>query len=128
MDLTTQTDMDVICDLGLVAPEHLIIHNRVLNASIVIVAVARNSSEAKAAVKRLARYRDRLAVVLSSKLKSLPVEITEGVGCECLAVLPYDDAIADNAWRNILVSQSKAKPVRDYLAAVFNLAEKLGGE
>lgn len=128
VDLATQTDMDVICDLGLVAPEHLIIHNRILNASIVIVAVAKNSFEAKAAVKRLARYRDRLAVVIISKLRSLPVEITEEVGCECLAVLPYDDAIADSTWRNILVSPSKAKPVREYLAMVSELGEKLGGD
>jgi len=127
VDLATQTDMDVICDLGLVAPEHLVIHNRVLNASIVVVAVARNRSEAKAAVKRLARYRDRLAVVVISKLRSLPLEISEEVGCECLAVLPHDGAIEENTWKNILVSPSKSKPVKEYLAAVAALGEKLGG-
>ena len=126
-ELATQTEMDVICDLGVCVPEHLTIHNRVLNASISVIAVAASSEEAKVAVKRLAKYRDSLAVVIISKYKSTPAEITGLVGCPCFAVLPRNDAIAESAWRNVLASD-KSKQGREYLTAVAALAHRLRGE
>ena len=126
VDLITQTNLDVIADLGRIAPEHLGIHNRVLNAAIAIIAVVRNLPEAKAAVSRLAMYQDRLAIVMISKLRSLPEEITEATGCTCFGVLPFDDAIASNTWRNILVTPAKTKSVKNYLDATTKLAITLG--
>lgn len=128
VDLMLETHMDVIVDLGTVAPEHLVIHNKVLNAATGIIAVARNLSEAKAALRRLAMYQDRLAVVIISTLKSLPSEVSEEIGCECLDVLPFDDAIVEKTWRNVLVGQSKTKPVRQYVEAVSKLAKTMGGK
>lgn len=128
VDLMTSNHMDVIADLGRIAPEHLGIHNRVLNAATAVVAVVRNLSEAKAAVRRLAMYQDRLAIVMISKLRSLPEEITEATGCTCLGVLPFDDAIGSNTWRNILVTSAKTKSAKNYLDATARLAQTLGGK
>jgi len=129
-ELITSARMDVICDLGVVMPEHLGIHNRVLNASTLIVAVARDLHEARFAAKRLALYHDRLALVVISSLRSLPEEIASETGCACLSVLPRDDAIAENLWRGVLVVEQKKQPkqVKEYSAAVADLADKIAGE
>ena len=127
VDLATNADMDVICDLGMAVPEHLTIHNRVLNASIAVIAVAASAEEAAVAVKRLARYRDALAVVVISKYKSSPSEIGEIAGCPCFSVIPRNDAITDSAWRKVLASE-RTKPGREYLGAVAALAQRLRGE
>ena len=127
VDIITQTNMDVIVDLGRIAPEHLGIHNRVLNAATAVVAVVRNLPEAKAAVNRLAMYQDRLAIVIISRLRSLPEEITQATGTTCLGVIPFDEAIASNTWRNVLVTPSKTKSIKNYLDATASLAKALGG-
>ncbi len=128
VDLMLSAHTDVIVDMGRVAPEHLGIHNRVLNASTAIVVVVRNISEAVAAASRLAMYQDRLALVMINKLYSLPSEISEATGTTCVNVLPWDDAITANMWRNVLVSKAKAKSVKQYLQATSDLAIYLGGK
>ena len=128
-ELITSARMDVICDLGVVMPEHLGIHNRVLNASTLIVAVARDLHEARFAAKRLALYHDRLALVVISPLRSLPEEIASETGCACLAVLLRDETIAENLWRGVVVVEQKKQPkqVKEYSAAVADLADKIAG-
>lgn len=126
VDLILQSHMDVIVDMGRITPEHLGIHNRVLNAATVIVVVVRSIDEAIAAASRLAMYQERLALVMINKLRSLPEEITDATGIHCVNVLPYDDAIPDNTWHNLLVNKAKAKSVRQYLQAVSDLSTFLG--
>ncbi len=128
VDLMIGTNLDVIADLGTVAPEHLAIHNRVLNASAAVIAVARNQAEALAAVGRLAQYRDRLAVVMMSELYSLPDEVGGAIGCPCAGVLPWDPAIPASMWRGMLATSTRVKPARRYFEAARNLATYLRGE
>jgi hypothetical protein len=128
VDLILQSRMDVIVDMGRIAPEHLGIHNRALNAVDTIVVVVRSTDEAIAAASRLAMYQDRLALVMINKLHSLPDEVTEATGTHCINVLPWDDAIEENTWRNLLVTKAKAKSVRQYLQATSELANFLGGK
>lgn len=128
VDLALSTTLDVIVDLGRVAPEYLALHNRVLNTATIILAVVRNMDEARRIVARLTLYQDRLAIVVISKLRSTPQEITEATGCACAGVLPFDDEIANHLWRNMLVTESKAKrPSRLYLDGVNQLASYLRG-
>jgi hypothetical protein len=131
VDLALDANLDVIVDLGRVAPEHMGIHNRVLNAAAIILVVVRNMNEARHAVARLTLYRERLAIVVISKLRSTPQEITDATGGHaCAGILPFDDDIASHLWQNALVTESKAKrPSRLYLDAVGELATYLrGGE
>ena len=128
VDLILQSHMDVIVDMGRIAPEHLGIHNRVLNAATVVVAIVRSTDEAIAAASRLAMYQERLALVMINKLHSLPEEITEATGIHCISVAPWDYAIEDNTWRNLLVAKAKAKSVKQYLLAASELAVFLGGK
>jgi MinD-like ATPase involved in chromosome partitioning or flagellar assembly len=129
LELAFNSPLDVICDLGVVAPEHLGIHNRVLNAASVILVVVRTIDEARHAVARLSLYKDRLALVVVSRLRSLPEEITQAAsGVVCAGVLPFDDDITRYLWRNMLVVDSKAKQVRRYLEEVGRLATYLRGE
>ena len=128
VDLILQSHMDVIVDMGRIAPEHLGIHNRVLNAASVVVVVVRSIDDARAAASRLALYQERLALVMINKLRSLPDEITEATGIHCISVAPWDYAIEDNTWRNLLVTKAKAKPVKAYLQAASDLVTFLGGK
>ena len=126
-DLMLASHGDVIADLGRVAPEHLGIHNRVLNAATAIVVVIHSLSEGISAASRLAMYQDRLAMVMISKLRSLPEEVSDATGAPCVGVLPWDDSIAAAAAGNVLVVRSRAKPVKQYLAGASELAHYLGG-
>ena len=128
VDLMLSAHMDVIVDMGRIAPEHLGIHNRVLNASTAIAVVVRDTSEAVAAASRLAVYQDRLAIVVVNKLYSLPSEISEATGTPCVNVFLWDGAITANTWRNVLVAKAKAKSVKQYLQATSELAVYLGGK
>jgi MinD-like ATPase involved in chromosome partitioning or flagellar assembly len=130
VELALDARLDVIVDLGVVAPEHLGIHNRVLNAASVVLVVVRTIDEARHAVARLSLYRDRLALVVVSRLRSLPEEITQATeGVVCAGVLPFDDDITRNLWRNMLVMDSKAKkPSRQYLEEIGRLATYLRGD
>ena len=127
VDLILGSGIDVIVDLGRVAPEHLGIHNRVLNAATAIVAVVGSLSEGVAAASRLSMYSERLAIVLINKLRSLPEEVTEATGATCVGVLLRDDAIGAATSPNILVTHARAKPVKQYLDATATLARYLGG-
>ncbi len=129
VEFATGTDLDVICDLGPVAPEHLMIHNRIMNAATVVVAVVRNLHDARFAAKRLALYHDKLALVMISPFRTLASEVSEAAGSACLQILPWDDAVAENLWRGILLIEQKKqpKPVKEYASAVAELAEKIAG-
>ena len=127
VDLILGSHIDVIADLGRVAPEHLGIHNRVLNAATAIVAVVGSLSEGIAAASRLSMYSERLAMVMINKLYSLPEEVTEATGATCVGVFPRNDAIASSASRHIVVTHARSKPVKQYLDAVAKLADYLGG-
>lgn len=128
VDLILQSHMDVIVDMGRIVPEHLGIHNRVLNAATVVVVVVHSTNEAIAAASRLAMYQERLALVMINKLHSLPEEVTEATGIHCVNVLPWDDAIEENTWHNLLVTKAKTKSVRQYLQAASELAIFFGGK
>ena len=127
VDLAVESNLDVIVDMGRVAPEHMIIHNRILNSAAVILVVVRNVSEARTAVSRLTLYQDRLAIAVISRLRSSPQEISEQLdGRECAEVLRFEDDIADHLWRGTLVTESKIKkPRKEYLDAVNQLAAYL---
>jgi hypothetical protein len=129
VDLALSTNLDVIVDLGRVAPEHMGIHNRVLNTAAIILVVVRNIEEARRAVARLTLYQDRLAIVVISRLRSMPQEVTDATGgVLCAEVLPFDEDIATHLWRNALVTESKAKkPSKQYLDGVSHLAHYLRG-
>lgn len=125
MTMATRSDMDIICDIGKVAPEHLIMHNQVLNVATVIVGVIGKLSDAKIVGERLAAYRDRLALLLVSPQKTLPQEVTDTTGVQCLGVLPRNPDIENRFWKNILVSDDRKS--RDYHNGIASLAMKLGG-
>jgi hypothetical protein len=127
VDLAIESNLDVIVDMGRVAPEHMIIHNRILNSAAVILVVVRNVNEARAAMSRLTLYQDRLAIAVVSRLRSSPQEISDALdGRDCAEVLRFDDDIADHLWRGALVEESKVKkPRKDYLDAVNRLAAYL---
>ena len=127
VDLILASRMDVIVDLGRVAPEHLGIHNRILNAATAIVAVTRSLSEGVAAASRLSMYQDRLAIVMINKLYSLPEEVAEATGATCAGVLPWDDSIAASSPADIVLTRPRAKPAKQYLADAAKLAQYLGG-
>jgi len=130
VDLALSANLDVIVDLGRVAPEHMGIHNRVLNASTIVLVVVRNIEEARHAVARLTLYRERLAIVVISRFRSTPEEITDATGgVLCAEVLPFDEDIAIHLWRNMLVTEPKAKkPSKHYLDGVSHLATYLRGK
>jgi len=129
VDLAVESNLDVIVDLGRVAPEHMIIHNRILNSAAVILVVVRNINEARTAMSRLTLYQDRLAIAVISRLRSSPQEISDALeGRDCAEVLRFDDDIADHLWRGTLVTESKIKkPRKEYLDAVNRLAVYLKG-